>query len=509
MTILKKYQNRYDYVLTDESQDTSLVQHSIIEKLVKPHQNLYVVADDDQSIYSWRGAEPKYLLDFKQVYPDAVILKMEQNYRSSKDIVNIANRFIKRNKDRYDKNMFTENPSHKPITIRQFEDSRMQAKYLVQEIDSADKKKDVAILYRNNSSSIMLINELDRNNIPFYIKDSDNRFFSHWVVKDILNFMRMTYTDRRFDVFEQIYTKCGFFITREQLFDITKKKPTESIFDRLLQNKSLKDYQLKEIKTAQETFQQMKGNKPHKVIKRIRNQLGYDQTLKEMSKKLGFKTDYLFSVLQTLEEIADSLETMEQFAQRLKHLENLLKVSKFNKNKDAVTLTTFHSSKGLEFKKVYMIDLIEGVIPSHDEITKYKNGDRNLMEEAVRLFYVGMTRAEKELELLSFNKQNGKDVVGSRFVTNVKNIISPPVRNQSVEVKKKQVLTDKTAIPYNPHAFKKLEDVKVDMVIKHRVFGHGTIVSVSEGKIEIQFQKGLKTLQLETCIEMGLLEPVE
>src|SRR5690606_33848110 len=252
MTILKKYQNRYDYVLTDESQDTSLVQHSIIEKLVKPHQNLYVVADDDQSIYSWRGAEPKYLLDFKQVYPDAVILKMEQNYRSSKDIVNIANRFIKRNKDRYDKNMFTENPSHKPITIRQFEDSRMQAKYLVQEIDSADKKKDVAILYRNNSSSIMLINELDRNNIPFYIKDSDNRFFSHWVVKDILNFMRMTYTDRRFDVFEQIYTKCGFFITREQLFDITKKKPTESIFDRLLQNKSLKDYQLKEIKTAQE-----------------------------------------------------------------------------------------------------------------------------------------------------------------------------------------------------------------------------------------------------------------
>lgn len=507
-TILRKYQNRYDYLLTDESQDTSLVQHAIIEKLVKPHQNLYVVADDDQSIYSWRGAEPKYLLDFKKVYPNAVILKMEQNYRSSKDIVHVANRFIKRNKDRYDKNMFTENPNHKPIEIKQFEDYRFQSKYIVQEIDRVDKKKDVAVLYRNNSSSIMLINELDRNQIPFYIKDSDNRFFSHWVVKDILNFMRMTFTDKRIDIFEQIYTKCGFFLSREQLFELTKKKPTESIFERLLQNKGLKDYQIKQIQACQKTFQQMKGEKPLKAIKLIRNQLGYDKTLKEMSKKLGFKTDYLFSVLQTLEEIADTLETMEQFAERLKHLENLLKESKFNKNKDAITLSTFHSSKGLEFKKVYMIDLIEGVIPSHDEINSYKDGNRNLMEEAVRLFYVGMTRAEQELELLSYKKQFGKDVTDSRFVANVKNIISPPVRVEHAEQKKKRV-REKTVVPYNPNAIKKGDDIEKGMAVKHRVFGHGTIMSITGERIEIQFQKERKALLLETCLEMGLLEPAD
>lgn len=506
--ILRKYQNRYDYVLTDESQDTSLIQHAIIEKLVKPHQNLYVVADDDQSIYSWRGAEPKYLLDFNKVYTNAVILKMEQNYRSSKDIVDIANRFIKRNKDRYDKNMFTENPNHKPIEIKDFVDYRLQAKYLVQEINSVEKKKDIAILYRNNSSSIMLINELDRNQIPFYIKDSDNRFFSHWIVKDLLNFMRMTYTDKRIDIFEQIYTKCGFYLSREQLFGLTKKSPTESIFDRLLQNKGLKDYQIKQIQACQKTFQQMKGVKPLKAIKLIRNQLGYDKTLKEMSKKLGFKTDYLFSVLQTLEEIADTLETMEQFAERLKHLENLLRVSKFNKNKDAITLSTFHSSKGLEFKKVYMIDLIEGVIPSHDEINKYKDGDRGLMEEAVRLFYVGMTRAEQELELLFYKKQNGKDITQSRFMANVKNIISPPVRVQPVESKKKRGIV-KTAVPHNPNGIKKVEEIQEGMVVKHRVFGHGIIVSVTEERIEIQFQKERKALLLETCLEMGLLEPVE
>ncbi|WP_010281993.1 ATP-dependent helicase [Bacillus timonensis] len=505
--VLRNYQDRYDYVLTDESQDTSLVQHAIIEKLVKPHQNLYVVADDDQSIYSWRGAEPKYLLDFKKVYPNAVILKMEQNYRSSKDIVDIANRFIKRNKDRYDKNMFTENPSHKPIQLKQFEDYRLQAKYLVQEMSMLEKKQDIAVLYRNNSASIMLINELDRNQIPFYIKDSDNRFFSHWIVKDILNFMRMTFTDKRVDIFEQIYTKCGFYLSREQMFELAKKKPGESIFERLLLNKSLKDYQIKQIQTCQKAIQQMKGIKPLKAIKIIRNQLGYDQTLKEMSKKLGFKTDYLFNVLQTLEEIADTLETMEQFADRLNHLENVMKESKFNKNRDAITLSTFHSSKGLEFKKVYMIDLIEGVIPSHDEINKYKDGDRSLMEESVRLFYVGMTRAKQELELLSYKKQNGKDVTRSRFVANVRNIISPPNKVQPAQPKK-QVL-EKSAVPYNPNAITKIDEIQEGVVVKHRVFGHGTIVSVTEERIEIQFQKELKALLLETCLQMGLLEPVD
>ncbi|WP_449540210.1 ATP-dependent helicase [Ferdinandcohnia sp. Marseille-Q9671] len=505
-TILRKYQKRYEYILTDESQDTSLVQHSIIEKLVEPHKNLYVVADDDQSIYSWRGAEPTYLLDFKKVYPEAVILKMEQNYRSSKDIVDVANKFIKRNKDRYDKNMFTDNPTHQQIEIKQFEDYGIQAKYLVHNIAPIEHKKDIAILYRNNSSSIMLINELDRNNIPFYSKDSDNRFFSHWVVKDILNFMRMTFTDKRYDIFEQIYTKCGFFLTREQLFDIAKKKPTESIFDRLLQNKSLKDYQVKQIQECKNTFLQMKGTAPRQAIKMIRNQIGYDKTLKEMSKKLGFKTDYLFGVLQTLEEIADTLQTMEEFAERLKHLENLLKASKFNKSKDAITLSTFHSSKGLEFKKVYMIDLIEGLIPSHDEIKKYKDGDNRLMEEAVRLFYVGMTRAEKELELLSYKRQNGKDVIQSRFVMNVKNIISPPVRVQSDDEMIRKINQKKPVIPFNPHAMKREDEVKVGIIVKHRVFGHGKIVEVTDDRVDIQFQKERKTLLLETCLEMGLLE---
>ncbi|MFS0863769.1 ATP-dependent helicase [Fredinandcohnia sp. 179-A 10B2 NHS] len=503
--LLKKYQKRYDYILTDESQDTSLVQHAIIEKLVEEHNNLYVVADDDQSIYSWRGAEPQYLIDFKKVYPEAVILKMEQNYRSSKDIVDVANRFIKRNKERYDKNMFTENPQHKPITINALKDYRDQAKYIVEEVSGLENLSDVAILYRNNSSSILLMNELDRNHVPFYMKDSDNRFFSHWVVKDVLNFMRMSFTDKRFDIFEKIYSKCGLFISKEQLYQLTRFPSSQSVFDRLLANKNLKEYQVKQILDVKDTFQKMKGVAPLHAIKMIRVQLGYDKTIKEMCKRLGFKEDYLLGILQTLEEIADSLETMEQFASRLNHLESLVKSSKFNKNKNSVTFSTFHSSKGLEFKKVYMIDLIEGVIPSHDDIKQYRDGNHKLLEEAVRLFYVGMTRAEQELELLYYKSQYGKDVRQSQFVTNVQNILTPPTKIQQ-DKPIKMGRKEKSIVPYNPNAIKKAEELKTGFAIKHRVFGHGEIIEMIEDRIKIQFQKESKTLLIDTCLELGLLE---
>lgn len=183
--ILSRYQQRYDYVLTDESQDTSLVQHYIIEKLVNKHQNLCVVADEDQSIYSWRGAEPEYLLDFKQIYPNAKILMMVQNYRSTKDIVEVANKFIQQNKKRYNKNMFTNNPPHKPIKIKTLQDYKLQSNYLIKQISKMDNLQDVAILYRNNSSAILLLDAFEKANIPFYMKDVDNRFFHHWVVEDI------------------------------------------------------------------------------------------------------------------------------------------------------------------------------------------------------------------------------------------------------------------------------------------------------------------------------------
>lgn len=495
--LLRKYQNRFDYVLTDESQDTSMVQHAIIEKLVRKHGNLCVVADDDQAIYSWRGAEPSYLLNFKQVYPHATTLFMEQNYRSSKDIVDVANQFIKRNKNRYDKNMFTNNPPNQPIKIKSFRDYRDQAKYLVREIQKVEHLSEVAVLYRNNSSSISLMNEFERAGIPFYMKDADNRFFSHWVVEDILNFMRMTFTDKRPDILEKIHLKMNGYISKQQMAAVKEINNNESVFDNLLKYAQLQDYQVNQLQVCKETFLQMQGMPPRHAMRVIRDRIGYEKAIQKMCERLGFRKEYLIGILNTLEEIADTLKTMEEFANRLKHLEMVLKTSKTRKGQNSVTFSTFHSSKGLEFEWVYMIDLIEGMIPSSDDQDKTE-----LMEEATRLFYVGMTRAKKHLELIMYQEKDGEKVRESSFVTNVRNIMNPPVQIPKKEGQKK------TTIPYNPNAMKSKSELSAGMIIKHRVFGRGEVVQLNEDTLEIRFKAGLKKLSTKTCLEMGLLEPV-
>lgn len=528
--LLRSYQRRYDYVLTDESQDTSIVQHAIIEKLVKGHGNLCVVADDDQSIYSWRGAEPSYLLQFKKVYPKAVTLFMEQNYRSTKNIVSVSNQFIKRNKDRYDKNMFTRNAVGKPVQIRSFADYLYQAKYLVKEIQKFENLTEVAVLYRNNSSSIALMNEFDRAGIPFYMKDIDNRFFSHWVVEDVLNFMRMTFTDRRPDLLEKIYMKFNGYITKHQMTAVKEIHRNESVFDTLLNDIQLNDYQVKPLKASKETFQQMSGMPPRPAIRVIRERLGYEKALEKMCERLGFRKEYLIGILNTLEEIADTLHTMEEFASRLKYLESVLKSAKSRKGHNAVTFSTFHSAKGLEFERVYMIDLVDGIIPSSEDL-KSGSPERGsaLMEEATRLFYVGMTRAKSHLELILYKQRDEEKKAASRFVMDVMTILNPPKpepsQQSSASARKPaaashrsgkgtaagQVVERRNAAvqtPFNPNAISNKQELAAGHVVHHRVFGRGTILRLNQERVHIRFEDTEKALSIATCLEQGLLEPV-
>ncbi|RKN78253.1 ATP-dependent helicase [Paenibacillus ginsengarvi] len=523
--LLGKYQRRYDYVLTDESQDTSLVQHAIIEKLVRAHGNLCVVADDDQSIYGWRAAEPQYLLDFKRTYPRAAILKMTQNYRSTKAIVGAANRFIKRNKNRYDKTMFTENESGKPIVIRSLSDYKYQAKYVAEQISGVEHLREVAVLYRNNSSSIALMNVLDKSGIPFYMKDGDNRFFSHWVVEDILNFMRLTYTDKRPELFESIHTKCIGYVTRQQMAAVRDIRNNESVFDNLIAYGELKDYQVKQLLEAKETFANMRGAAPLEAIRTISGKLGYEKAIDKMCERLGFRKEYLIGIVNALEEIAEGLATMEEFANRLKHLEQAMKSSRHNKGTNAVTLSTFHSAKGLEFERVYMIDLIEGIIPSNDDIKKFEGGEPANMEEAVRLFYVGMTRAKSHLELLAYRWRDGAKTKESRFMEHIRKLQAPaPSDRQGAPQKAASRSPSQTPAPASAArraeparpAKRPLSEESRQTIARlkqtgkafHRSFGSGEIVYMDDETIHIRFEKGLKKLLLTVCVETGLLRPV-
>lgn len=499
--LLQNYQKRYDYVLTDESQDTSLVQHVIIEKLVQRHNNLCVVADDDQSIYSWRGAEPAYLLNFKQVYPDARILFMEQNYRSSKNIVEVANQFIQSNKNRYKKNMFTENPHRDPIKVVRFSDFISQVKYIVEQVKDAEQLSDVAVLYRNHSSSILLMNEFERVGIPFYLKDADHRFFSHWVVKDMLNFMRMAYTDKRSDIFEALYMKMNGYVTKQQMNAVKEKDPQQSVFTYLLTAVPLKTYQVKVIKENEKWFQKMRKMTPLQALSVIRHRLGYEKALERMSKRLGFRKENLIRMLDTLAEISRDIDTLEAFAARLKQLETAMQIAKRNNAAEAVTFSTLHSSKGLEFERVYMLDLVEGTIPTTEEV---KSHNERLMEEARRLFYVGMTRAKRHLELISYQSN---DVFESRFVKQVREIIE--LRKQEQGRTKSHKRGIPTIIPYHPNAIRQKQALANGRVVKHRVFGKGTITHIEEDTLHVQFTKEVKILSIDMCLELGLLELID
>lgn len=497
-TIRMQFSSRTDYMLTDESQDTSLVQHKMIEQLVKDHRQLWVVADDDQTIYTWRGASPDYLLDFTNVYPDAHLLKLEQNYRSSKTIVEAATTIIQRNDKRYAKKMFTLNVKGPPIHLQRFENKERLLDYVIYELLAEQELGEVAILYRNNASSTEYVNELHRRGIPFYMKDADDKFFSHWVVADVLNFMRLSYNLTRKDIFSKIAMKMNLFLSRSMLRNFQSTSREGNVFEVLAATVDLSKRQVEKVKEYQTIYEKIKDLRPAQVIRVIRYELEYEEALKSLSDRYGYRFDTLIAKLDTLEQIAIPHRTMAQFAHQLTELEAAVHQAKKENSTNAVTLSTFHSAKGLEFKRVFMVDLVEGIIPSKED-----KDDVRLLEEARRLFYVGMTRAKEQLHLLSYEKQGIEIKASSRFI----NEIQP-----SISVKEKAVKTNKSSTRFvkdvsNSESIIETEQqLQVGKKIIHRVFGKGSIVEVDAVKLSLQFGQVIKTFDTKTILTYQLLE---
>ncbi|WP_342541678.1 ATP-dependent helicase [Paenisporosarcina sp. FSL H8-0542] len=490
--IMESFSKLYDYVLTDESQDTSRVQHAIVEKLVEGHRNLCVVADDDQTIYSWRAADPSYLLNFKETYPDAKILKMEQNYRSSANIVSVANQFIKRNTIRYKKEMFTKNSPVLDIELKRLHDDQAQMRYVIYGLLDLKETSSAAILFRNNASAILYISELERRGIPFYMKDVDQRFFSHWVVDDILNFMRLSFNLERKDIFLKIARKFNLYLSNDQIRKFERIEEAGNVFQLLSRHVPLKDYQIKSLQSYATIYEQMKESRPKSVIRLIREKLGYEQVLQNRAEKFGFRIEVLLDMIRTLEQIAEPFTTMEAFAKRLKELDELTQKAKKIKDPNAVTLSTFHSAKGLEFDHVYMIDCHNGTIPSDED-----QRDTDKLEEARRLFYVGMTRARQHLELLTYAEKDGKEKVESRFISEVRSIL---LKNS----KQSEAVT-KQVDPENPNTIREIREMTVGLKIVHKKFGEGHIVQLKSDRIILRFGETQKELAIQMILDKGLL----
>lgn len=418
--LLEKYRNKYDYYQIDEGQDTSKIQLEIIKLLALPDNNLFIVADDDQSIYGFRGAYPQFLLNFTRDYKNGVLYYMEQNYRSTKNIVSICNNFIKSNKNRYDKNIETDNDLEEPIKIIRVKSLEEQYKYIIDEIKNNDGGSS-SILYRNNLSAIGLMEMLERNNMNFYIRDSNLKFFNHWVLSDIFNFLSFSLDESNLDLFEKFYYKMKGYISKKHINYARKLNSSAKVLDRILDYPGINNFYRSNLMELKLDFKRISKYSPEKAIIHIEKELGYDDYLKENANKFGFTYTNLKMILKYLKLIAEETSSIEELSARINYLRNI----SLNRNKkgSSITLSTIHSAKGLEFDNVYMIDLIDGELPSSFSIDEFESGKIEHLEEERRLFYVGMTRAKKKLSLITIKYLDKRVLESSRFLGEIKNNI--------------------------------------------------------------------------------------
>lgn len=488
---LETYQKRFAYILTDESQDTSLLQHKLIEIVVKPKSNIFVVGDDDQSIFGFRAAEPQYLLDFEQTYPGAKILRMEQNFRSTPQIVEASCRFIRSNTLRFDKEMFTINPRGEVLQMGHFPGMREQNQFIIEKLKGQKDLSKVGVLYRNNLSAIGLAEELSRANIPFYMREAGKqRFFSHWAIHDILNFLRFSFSDKSLPVLERIWSKLSCQFRKQQIDDLKQMKIDRSLFEILAEFPEVTEKHKREYLELQKKFKVLNGLPPTKAIRFIRNELEYDKAVEKICDSLGFSEEYIGGLLDILISIAQNESTIVDFANRLTFLEGKMNNSYKNKSSNAVTLSTIHSAKGLEWEQVYLVDLIEGIIPERETVKNEKNGQKEVLEEERRLFYVGMTRAKRQLTLCSMDYYHNKRVKASRFVREVALVLEG---KNPLDVTPREVSTDSS-------------NLAAGLIVEHKVFGEGVITKEDGNMIIVRFKDGSqRTLMKDICERQKLI----
>jgi|GEM_PF-184220 DNA helicase-2/ATP-dependent DNA helicase PcrA len=506
--ILKYYQDRYKYIQIDEGQDTSLIQHMIIKILAEEHKNVFYVADDDQSIYRFRGSTPEYLLKIEEHYDDTKIYKMEQNFRSTRMIVGLANEFIKTNKTRYEKNIFTENEDGENIDI--IYDYHVDPDLVVDMVLKDGKLSDNAILYRENLSALNIIPTLMKRDIPFYIKDFGKLFFTHWTIVDMFSISEFAVDNKRVDLFEKFYYKLsGFYISKDMVDETKKIKSNTSTYDKL-RKVSKNDMGRENINRLERQMDRLAKMEPETALDYIVNVLGYGDFLLRrdpLSKKLDDVKVYQF--IKALDVLCLGIENFTELKTYIEDLKDAIKHAGENKGKEAVVLSTLHSSKGLEWKNVYLIDLDNGVFPSDRTI---ESDDPEDMEEERRLCYVGITRAKKKLRVYG-----GR---GSVFTEEIENVLDPKRLDKAQfdvsyigtitpvsSVKKSKAATN-TPLKAGGEALG-FNDLTEGLMIQHAKFGEGCITKYDKSMIHIMFNDGQrKKLSTAYCLEHKIISSV-
>lgn len=408
--ILKAVQNRYRYILVDEFQDINFLQYNIIKLMAGEKQNITVVGDDDQSIYRFRGARPEIMLGFERDFRNVKKVFLDINFRSSTQIVNASTKLISFNSKRFPKTFKAKNGDGAPVSLIEFKNPFLEVNSIIKDIKDYIKSgqdiNSIAVLYRTNLSPRLLIERLMRNNIPFTIRDAIPNLFDHWVAKDIISYIKLAINMGDKSDLLRISNKPNRYISRDSLS--SSRANIETLFDYY----DDKSYMIKRIVELREHLRTIKNLKPATALRYIRNVVGYDEYIEEYCDMNGVESDDCYSILGDLENSAAEYNTFNDwFVHMDEYKDELIEArKKSNENDKGVRLMTFHSSKGLEFDIVYIIDVNEGSVP----YKKAKGVDE--IEEERRMFYVAMTRARKKLFICYCVENFGKSIGKSDFV---------------------------------------------------------------------------------------------
>ena len=408
--VLAQWQKKFRYVLIDEFQDINRIQYDVIRMLAQPENNLFVVGDDDQAIYGFRGADSELMLGFGKDFPDAKQILLGMNYRSTANIVQNSLKLIENNVERYSKKLEANREGGSCLHIQEVKDPVEEAEYVLEEIqkckENGIKEEEIAILFRVHTDARAVVEAMVERKIPFQMKEHLPNIYEHFIAKDIMAYFRLATGIRRRQDFLQVMNRPKRYLGRDSVAG------TKVSFEDMRKFYCDKDWMIDRIDQFEWDVKMLMKMAPYAAIQYIRKRIGYDDFLKEYAFTHQINRSDLNEVLAEIEEAAKAFTSVEEWFTHVEEYTETLRAKEKERNRPrpGVRLMTIHASKGLEFKQVFLIEANEGRIPYQKAKT-----DKEIEEER-RLFYVAMTRAKDFLKICYVKIKNGKEVTPSRFV---------------------------------------------------------------------------------------------